>query len=562
MTEANSISPDDLQKLVKTGHSIRLLDVRSASEFKERHVPFAEHFPVDRIEAGEFVPGENELIVTACGSGGGRSERSARLIAELSGRPVHYLEGGTFGWFKHESANEVIQLTFRDKLAKLGHSSGDSENEKLKKTALLYLSFPFAIAGILWGFMYFYKDLIIPGLIPFSYGILSLVTIAHFIVTKKFKFFRFSQVILVLLLPFFLQLSLGGFQDSSAVIIWAIISPLAAMAFYDVKKSLPWFVAFAVVVVGACILNDFLPSYDSSLLPEIFINRMFLMNVLGVSSLIYFMQYNLVGKQVELKAAVEHQNAEIEEKNREITDSINYAKRIQFTLLANENLLKENLKDHFILFKPKDIVSGDFYWAAKRGDNFYLAVCDSTGHGVPGAFMSLLNSSFLNEAINEKGIEQPALICNYVRQKLVDSISKDGGQDGMDGILICWNRKQQKLSYAAAHNCPFIVRGRKGLELAADKMPVGIGEKNTDFKLHVVDVYEGDKIYLFTDGYADQFGGPKGKKFKYKQLHELLVSLNDVTFEEQKNILDAIITEWRGPLDQTDDILVLGLSLE
>jgi serine phosphatase RsbU (regulator of sigma subunit)/rhodanese-related sulfurtransferase len=560
MAEPTGISPERLNGLIASGTRLRFLDVRTATEFKERHVPFAEHFPVDRIEAGEFSDLESEIIVTACGSGGGRSERSARVIAARTRQAVHYLEGGTFGWFKYESAKKEIRETFIQRLSRLGHLSTDSDSEKNKKTSLLFLSSLFAVAGMAWGSMYFYNGLLFAGLIPFSYGVLSLATIVHFISTRKFRFFRFSQVLLVLLLPFFLQLALGGFATSSAVIVWGVVSPLAAMAFYDIRKSRIWFAGFAASLIGACMLNDFLPIYAATI-SQAFIDRMFLMNILGVSALIYFMQYSLLAKQARLKASVEKQNEEIAEKSKSITDSINYAKRIQFTLLANDELLRKNLKDHFVLFKPKDIVSGDFYWAAERGGNFYLAVCDSTGHGVPGAFMSLLNTSFLNEAINEKGIESPDLICDYVRQRLITSVSQHGGKDGMDGILICWNRKKRKLTYAAAHNTPFVVSGGKGAELDADKMPVGIGENSNNFSLNEVNVKDGDKIYLFTDGYADQFGGPKGKKFKYRQLHELLVSLNDVNFEEQKKVLDAIVNEWKGHLDQTDDILIIGLSL-
>lgn len=561
MTNVKTINAEELNKLVKAGAHVRLIDVRGNTEYKERHVPIAEHFPIDKIEAGEFFTNGDEIIVTACGSGGGRSERSAKMIAEKFNQEVFYLEGGTFGWFKNAELTQKAKETLLARFVKIGHQPSDSESDKLKKSSLLVMSFPFALAGIVWGLLYFYNGLPISGWIPFSYGILSLISIAYFIVSKKFKFFRFSQILLILLLPFFLQLSLGGFIPASAVIIWALISPLGALAFYDVKQSVFWFAGFVVIVIAAFFLNDFVSMNAHSNISETFINRLFLMNVLGVSGIIYFMQSYFVGKQNELKRSVEVQNSEIAEKSKEITDSINYARRIQFTLLAHYEFLKDNLKDHFILFKPKDIVSGNFYWATKHGDKFYLAVCDSTGHGVPGAFMSLLNISFLNEAINEKGIEAPNEICNYVRKKLIENISQEGRQDGMDGVLICWDSKLKKLSYAAAHNSPFLVSKSAGTDLIADKMPIGKGERTENFSLHEIDIKEGDTLYLFTDGYADQFGGPRGKKFKYKQLHELLTSFRDVAFTEQKKVLDDIISEWKGNLEQTDDILIVGLKL-
>ncbi|MEW6468651.1 MAG: SpoIIE family protein phosphatase [Bacteroidota bacterium] len=561
MARVKTISPAELSGLIGSDVRLRLIDVRSSSEYREKHIPAAEHVPIDKIEAGLFNAGADEIIVTTCGSGGGRSERSAKILAERLSRDVFYLEGGTFGWFRYIELNQKAKDSPFQRFLKSCHAPGDSESEKLKKSSLLIVSFPFALAGIVWGLLYFVNGLPLPAAIPFGYGILSLASIAQFVIWKQFRFFRFSQILLILLLPFLLQLSLGGFISSSAVIMWALIAPLGALTFYDVRRSAWWFAGFALLVVAAFFLNGLLPRYIHNSISETFINRLFLMNLLGVSTLVYAMQYYFARRQEVLKQAVETQHAEITENNRAITDSINYARRIQFTLLAHDELLRNNLKDHFILFKPKDIVSGDFYWATKRGGKFYLAVCDSTGHGVPGAFMSLLNISFLNEAINEKGLEEPNEICNYVRQRLIGSISQDGGKDGMDGILICIDDKAKKLTYAAGHNSPFLVSGNTGRALGADKMPIGKGEVQADFQLNRVDLKEGDTLYLFTDGYADQFGGPRGKKFKSRQLHELLVSFGDVSLEEQKKVLDAIIEEWRGGQEQTDDILVMGIRI-
>src|ERR1051326_4151222 len=161
---------------------------------------------------------------------------------------------------------------------------------------------------------------------------------------------------------------------------------------------------------------------------------------------------DMVVKLSEAEKQIQNKTKELERRNKDITDSIHYAQRIQNALLASDALLSKNLKEHFILFKPKDIVSGDFYWATEKDNRFYLAVCDSTGHGVPGAFMSLLNISFMNEAINERNILFPGEICGHVRKRLIESISHDGGQDGMDGVLFCIDREKKKISFAAAHN--------------------------------------------------------------------------------------------------------------
>ncbi|MDP1744943.1 MAG: two-component regulator propeller domain-containing protein [Bacteroidota bacterium] len=289
----------------------------------------------------------------------------------------------------------------------------------------------------------------------------------------------------------------------------------------------------------------------------------------------------------ERTTEVVEQKELIEEKQKEIVDSINYAKRIQYALLANDSLLEQNLIEHFILFQPKDIVSGDFYWATlnngagDRGQGtgelhssntspssldtgspssrFYLAICDSTGHGVPGAFMSLLNISFLNEAITEKNIKLPNEILNHVRQRLIESVSQDGAQDGMDGILLCF--ENGKITYAAANNAPVILRDHLIINLPTDKMPIGKGEKNSSFTLHTIDTQKGDMLYFYTDGYADQFGGLKGKKFKYKQLEELLISIEQKSMEDQKQILTTTIENWKGNLEQVDDILIIGMRI-
>ena len=265
----------------------------------------------------------------------------------------------------------------------------------------------------------------------------------------------------------------------------------------------------------------------------------------------------IISKQ---KEEVDKQKELIEEHQKEILDSIQYAKRIQYTLLAHQDFVDENLPNNFILFKPKDIVSGDFYWAAEHDNKFYLAVCDSTGHGVPGAFMSLLNIGFLSEAINEKNISEPNEILNYVRDKLVDSISKDGQKDGFDGILLCIDKTHNSITYAAANNAPILISQNNIIELAKNRMPVGKGEKNESFTLHHITASQGDMLYLYTDGYADQFGGEKGKKFKYKQLNDLLLSISTKEMKEQSEKLTEVFESWKGDLEQVDDVCVIGIK--
>jgi ligand-binding sensor domain-containing protein/serine phosphatase RsbU (regulator of sigma subunit) len=262
----------------------------------------------------------------------------------------------------------------------------------------------------------------------------------------------------------------------------------------------------------------------------------------------------------------EEQKQLIEEKHKEITDSINYAQRIQRSLLASDELLTVHLKEYFIFFRPKDIVSGDFHWATTLSNgNFALVTADSTGHGVPGAIMSILNTSCLKESVKE-GLAKPADILNNTRKLIIETLKKDGstegGKDGMDCSLISFDFRNGTFTYAAANNPIWIVRGKEIIELTPDKMPVGKHDKDTiSFTQHEVTLQEGDVIYAITDGMQDQFGGLRGKKFMVKQLKDLLVSNAHLPLNEQKNKLAEALNVWRGDLEQVDDITVIGIRI-
>ena len=265
-------------------------------------------------------------------------------------------------------------------------------------------------------------------------------------------------------------------------------------------------------------------------------------------------------KQVEAQKAIsEEQKRLVEEKQKEMVDSIHYATQIQQTLFAQDEVLKKHLHDYFVLFRPKDIISGDFYWATEKEGRFYLAVCDSTGHGVPGAFMSLLNISFLNEAVADGRIILPNEILGRVRERLIQHISHSGNQDGMDGVLFCMS--DNKVSYSSAYNAPILIRNGKIIELGADKMPIGKWERIAPFSLFNLELHSGDVIYLFTDGFADQFGGSHGKKFKYKALLELLLSVNHLEMPEQKSVLERHFNEWKSDYPQVDDVTLIGFRV-
>lgn len=268
------------------------------------------------------------------------------------------------------------------------------------------------------------------------------------------------------------------------------------------------------------------------------------------------------------KERINELKLEIEHKHQEILDSVNYARRIQRALLPSLKLLKENLPEHFLFFQPKDIVSGDFYWASKLINNvFSIVIADSTGHGVPGAIMSILNISCLNEAIGAQNLSKPNEILDYTRSRIMEHMANDGseegGKDGMDAVICNFDFNTKKLQFAAANNPLWLIRKNELIEYKADKMPVGkaMGQIKP-FTLHDVELLSGDLVLMITDGFADQFGGPKGKKFMYKPLKELLLDVNNAPLSDIKNHLKTSFDSWKGNAEQVDDVLIFGLRIK
>ncbi len=284
-------------------------------------------------------------------------------------------------------------------------------------------------------------------------------------------------------------------------------------------------------------------------------------------------------------AELYRQKDEIVRKNKEITDSIYYAKRIQDAIMPSNEYIKNMFADSFILFKPKDIVSGDFYWANLRENNAILAAVDCTGHGVPGAFMSMMGNDYLNDIIVDSKINEPHEILNKMRSGIIKALKQRGesgeSKDGMDMALININKDNLLLSFAGANNPLYIVRDKNKpaiansiefsyennksmlYEIKGNKFPVGIhmGTTLQPFIKQDIQLFKGDVVYMFSDGYADQFGGPLSKKLKYNQFKKFILESMFLTMEEQKIYLDQKLNEWQGDLEQVDDVLVMGVRI-
>jgi serine phosphatase RsbU (regulator of sigma subunit) len=270
---------------------------------------------------------------------------------------------------------------------------------------------------------------------------------------------------------------------------------------------------------------------------------------------------NLLAEQ---NAQIAEQKKEIETKNINMTASIVYAKRIQDAMLSDVKKLNEILDDAFILFKPKDIVSGDFYWFGQRGEKFIISAIDCTGHGVPGAFMSMLGNSFLNQIVFKQGITSPEKILEKLSSEVQNALkqAETNNQDGMDMALCTIDLKTKTIDFAGAKNPLVKVQNGESERIKGDRLPIGISYGNENaFTKHTIQLKEPACFYMFSDGYADQFGGPNGGKFMLKQLQKLFTEIHKKPMEKQKEILDSTITEWMGSEEQIDDILIVGFKI-
>jgi serine phosphatase RsbU (regulator of sigma subunit) len=276
------------------------------------------------------------------------------------------------------------------------------------------------------------------------------------------------------------------------------------------------------------------------------------------------MQYTALALQNEKIMA---QNNKIAEQNREIKDSIHYAKKLQTAVMPDSDAIGALLSNYFVLFRPKDIVSGDFYWIFNKNEKIILAVADCTGHGVPGGFLSMLGISFLNEiSIIDKDFKANEIL-NLLKSRMKSTFMKEGHsegatQDGMDIALCIVDPKANKMQYAGANNSFYIIRNKKLIEYKPDKMPIGtfLGEK-ASFTNHEIELQYNDLLYLFSDGFRDQMGGPAAKRLKSSGFRQLLLDVHENPMRKQKEALELFFDNWRGEFEQVDDILVFGFRI-
>jgi serine phosphatase RsbU (regulator of sigma subunit) len=271
----------------------------------------------------------------------------------------------------------------------------------------------------------------------------------------------------------------------------------------------------------------------------------------------------LLREKEQVYKLIEKQKAELELKDKDITDSLIYAQRIQEALLPSEDYFRTFFPDSFIFFKPKNIVSGDFYWIGEKNDKIFVVAADCTGHGVPGALMSMIGLEIIGKTINEDKIEVPSQILAVMNKGLEKTFSREKNigtiiRDGMDIGLCVIDRKKKKIDYAGSFLPLYLIRDGSLIEIAADKIIIGMNRESLPYKDHVMDLLDGDIFYLFSDGYVDQFGGSDNKKFMYRRFRYLLLTIHNFPVSDQKAILHENIRTWMGSNEQVDDMMVIG----
>ncbi|UKN00229.1 SpoIIE family protein phosphatase [Paracrocinitomix mangrovi] len=450
-------------------------------------------------------------------------------------------------------------------------------------------------------------------IVMFNFSIVMMILTVPYIVASFDQFIGhlisgIAQIILLLLVIFWLikgyriSLAKNAFLamfivmhlfhfivSNGAIFIQGILFMilLALFAFFLFGRKVGWITFITLIILVVAGIYNTSSNYALFYMPIEFADQEAssgkgqLIILLPMLMIVYLVS-EFVAAQKKAQVRINRQNKDLSEKNKEINDSINYAKRIQSAILPPVKLIKQHLPNSFILYKPKDIVAGDFYWLETINDTVYFAAADCTGHGVPGAMVSVICNGSLNRTVNEFNISEPNLILDKTRDLVIQEFEKSEEvvKDGMDIALVSLtlNKKNDSgnednslshshphsvLKYAGAHNPLWIIRKGSNTveEINADKQPIGKYTAPKPYSLHSTELKPGDTIYIFSDGYVDQFGGEKGKKFKAKNFKALLVSIQHESMERQRELIDQTFENWKGDLEQLDDVCVIGVRI-
>lgn len=438
-----------------------------------------------------------------------------------------------------------------------------SDEELYKKAKFSVGFFLFVIAITIISFLYIFYlrpddigNIVIGIVLP----IFLFITLYIFKKNSSFRFVAHLGCILCFLSVCGAPLATGGIYSPD--LYYLIIIPLIGLIIGNYRIGL-----FYAGLVTLCILlyyfTDGVQQMAFRKMTEGVSKEYYLMSIMMIAALVFFLLFRNEKLRLLILNELHSTNKKISEANKEITDSINYAKRIQYAILPQQDKIKKALTESFILYRPKDIVSGDFYWFAEIGNKKLLAVADCTGHGVPGAFMSMIGTSLLNRIVNEKKVFSPSEILYELNIGIIEALKQKETEtrDGMDIALICM--EGLIVEYAAANRSLYLIRNSELVEYKPTKSAIGgyyVGEEKK-FVNNRIDVQKNDFVYMSTDGYSDQFGGEKNKKLTTKNFKNLLVEYSPLSMDDQKIKLDRFLENWKGQQEQIDDVLVIGIKI-
>ncbi len=441
------------------------------------------------------------------------------------------------------------------------------------KRLLVYLAMLMSIGGVVWGGICTYYGLHTASLIPYGYVLVSFANLLLFHLKKDYRASRFIQVLVSLLLPFMFQWSLGGFVSSGAVMLWANLALVGSLALHRGNNAYWWLGFYAILTLVSLAIDGYVHDLRPAVLLDENAPPLTALNTIMVSSITFIIAKILLdyGRKARKEANAKNleltqQKQIIEQKNTDITASLSYASHIQKGILGSAEEILSHFTDGFLLYKPKDIVSGDFYWYREVNHKKLLAIADCTGHGVPGAFMTILGHNLLDQVTIGQGETSPAKILSQLNTKLIAAIrtgfEDERVDDGIDLLVLTVDDATQTLTLAAAKTVMWYFQEGSLHEIRGERFSLGsMGKKKEKiFQEHTINYAPTDTFYVFSDGFHDQMGGANRKRFLRQNFAFLIEKIHNHPFAKQKELLLQELASWQGDNPQTDDIVVLGFK--
>tara|TARA_B100001287_G_scaffold91833_1_gene76981 strand:+ start:3381 stop:4745 length:1365 start_codon:yes stop_codon:yes gene_type:complete len=447
------------------------------------------------------------------------------------------------------------------KLKNIGISEETPSFEIRKIRLLTYISLTCISTALFYSILFLLIKEYVPALLDFLLVILFLPSLILNSI-KKHQLAKYFLVINTNLAIIAVIVVYGQVYRNE---LFFIISSILGVILFKSRTNglISFSIAMVSFLISKLILSEIPPLYSTD---ENLTIPLAIIGLISVSIISYLLITYIKSETVEYEKKIISAFETLEEKKHYILDSLNYAANIQKSILGKKSSILKKFKDGFIIFKPKDIVSGDFYWFAEKNNIRIIAASDCTGHGVPAAFMTIMGNDILNEIVHEENILEPDKILQQLDIKIISRLSDEKGlerQDGMDISILVINDKSKIIKYAGAKSPLYIVKNNEIKTIKASNFPIGSQqyEKTKKYELNEIPYNENDKFYLMSDGYQDQFGGKRNKKFLKKKLRELILEISSLPMHKQRIKLEEEFVNWKKKEDQTDDVLIIGISI-